>query len=233
MWRPHLWGRLELPGLKLWLEAIPGPGHPKLFRVRPKLSGLLKSHHVFLRLLCLSGLSHGHCKVVEPSLSAGSTHAHARHAPVHRWEHISKGSPRERLQTTPGHHLLAKVSLGELLLQVMLAQHHSASRAALQKQTTTLLVHPQIHNWRGGRRCWSLKPWSGVGTSSAVPWTLLPVIGQEQESSTGRWRRLVKTRRTSSREHDLATMLLLGEHHIDVVVAETRWRLLAGMTTNQ
>ena len=165
-------------------------------------------------------------------LAAGSPHAHARHAPVHGWEHISKGSPRECLQTTPGHHLLAKVSLGELLLQIMLAQHHSASRAALQKQTTTLLVHPQIHNWRGGRRCWSLKPWSGVGTSSAVPWTLLPVIGQEQESSTGRWRRLVKTRRTSSREHDLATMLLLGEHHIDVVVAETRWRLLAGMTTN-
>jgi len=43
----------------------------------------------------------------------------------------------------------------------------------------------------------------------------------------------VKACWTSSREHDLATMLLLGEHHIDVVVAETRWRLLAGMTTNQ
>jgi len=184
MWRPHLWGRLELPGLKLWLEPIPGSRHTKLLRVRPKLSSLLKSHHVLLRLLCLSGLSHGHCKVVEPSLSARSTHAHARHTPVHRWEHISKGSPRERLQTTPGHHLLAKVSLGELLLQIMLAQHHSASRATLQKQTATLLVHPQIHNWWGCSRCWSLKPWGGVRTSSAVPWTLLSVIGQEQESST-------------------------------------------------
>jgi len=28
-------------------------------------------------------------------------------------------------------------------------------------------------------------------------------------------------------------MLLLGEHHIDVVVAKTRWRLLARVTTNQ
>lgn len=42
----------------------------------------------------------------------------------------------------------------------------------------------------------------------------------------------MKARRTSSREHDLATMLLLGEHHIDVVMAETRWRLLAGVTTD-
>jgi hypothetical protein len=184
MWRPHLWGRLELPGLKLWLEPIPGSGHSKLLRVRPKLSRLLKPHHVLLRLLCLSSLSHGHCKVVEPSLPAGSTHAHARHAPVHGGEHISQGSPRERLQTAPSHHLLAKVSLGELLLQVVLAQHHPASRAALQEQSTALLVHPQIHNWRGGRRCWGLKPWSRVGASSAVPRALLPVVGQEQEASS-------------------------------------------------
>lgn len=201
--------------------------------MRPKLSSLLQSHHVLLRLLCLSSLSHGHCKVVEPSLSTGSTHAHARHAPVHGWEHISKGSPRERLQTTPGHHLLAKVSLSELLLQVMLAQHHPASRATLQKQTTALLVHPQVHNWRGGRGCWSLKPRSGVRTSSAVPWTLLSVVGQKQKPSSRRRGRLVKARWTSGREHNLATVLLLGEHHIDVVVAKTRWRLLAGVTTNQ
>jgi len=233
VWRSHLWGRLELPGLKLRLKPIAGSGHSKLLRVRPKLSSLLESHHVFLRLLCLSSLGHGHCKVVEPSLSTRSTHAHSRHAPVHGWEHISKGPPRERLQTTPGHHLLPKVSLGKLLLQVVLAQHHPASRAALQKQTAALLVHPQVHNWRGGRRCRSLKSRSGVGASSAVPWTLLPVVGQKQEPSSRRWRRLVKARGTSSREHNLASMLLLGEHHIDVVVAKTRWRLLARVTTNQ
>ena len=208
---------------------------------------LLEPHHVLLRLLCLSSLGHGHCKVVEPSLmslvvtkhkeiifylSTGSTHAHARHAPVHGWEHISKGSPRECLQTTPGHHLLPKVSLGELLLQVVLAQHHPASRAALQKQTTALLVHSKVHNWRGGCRCWSLKPRSGVGASSTVPWTLLPVVGQKQEASGRRWWGLVKARGTSSREHNLATMLLLGEHHVDVIVAKTRWRLLACVTTN-
>ena len=39
-------------------------------------------------------------------------------------------------------------------------------------------------------------------------------------------------RRTSGREHNLLTMLLLGKHHIDVIVAKTRWRLLTGMTTN-
>jgi len=233
MWRSHLWGRLELPGLKLRLEPVAGSRHSKLLRMRPKLSSLLEPHHVLLRLLCLSSLGHGHCKVVEPSLSTGSTHAHARHAPVHGWEHISKGSPRERLQTTPGHHLLPKVSLGELLLQVVLAQHHPASRAALQKQTTALLVHSKVHNWRGGRRCWSLKPRSGVGASSTVPWTLLPVVGQKQEASGRRWWGLVKARGTSSREHNLATMLLLGEHHVDVVVAKTRWRLLACVTTNQ
>ena len=42
----------------------------------------------------------------------------------------------------------------------------------------------------------------------------------------------MKTSGTSSREHDLATMLLLGEHHVDVVVAKTWWRLLACMATN-
>jgi hypothetical protein len=43
----------------------------------------------------------------------------------------------------------------------------------------------------------------------------------------------VKAGRTSSGEHDLATMLLLGEHYVDVVVPQTGWRLLAGVTTNQ
>lgn len=184
MRRAHLWGRLELPGLELRLEPIPRTRHSKLLRVRSKFSSLLQPHHIFLGLLCLSSLSHCHCKVVEPGLrSTRSTHAHARHAPVHGWEHVGKSSPREGLQSPPSHHLLSKVSLGKLLLQLMLAKHHPASRATLQEETTPLLVHPQVHDGRSGRWCWSLKPRSGIRTSSAVPRTLLPVIGQKQEAS--------------------------------------------------
>lgn len=44
----------------------------------------------------------------------------------------------------------------------------------------------------------------------------------------------MQTRGTSaSRKHHLTAVLLLGEHHIDVVVAKTGWRLLAGVTTHQ
>ena len=43
----------------------------------------------------------------------------------------------------------------------------------------------------------------------------------------------METRGTSaSRKHHLTAVLLLGEHHIDVVVAKTGWRLLAGVTTH-
>ena len=43
----------------------------------------------------------------------------------------------------------------------------------------------------------------------------------------------MQTRGTSaSRKHHLTAVLLLGEHHIDVVVAKTGWRLLAGVTTH-
>merc|ERR1719495_1742468 len=99
--------RLELPGLELRLESsVPRSGHPKLLRVGTKFSSLLESHHVLLGLLSLGSLSHCHSEVVESSLPTRSAHP-----PVHWWKHIGKGSPRESLQPTPGHHLLSKVSL--------------------------------------------------------------------------------------------------------------------------
>jgi len=186
MWWSHLWRRLELPGLELRLESsVPRAGHPKLLRVGTKFSSLLKSHHVLLGLLSLGSLSHCHSEVVESSLPTRSAHPHARHSPVHWWKHISKGSPRESLQPTPGHHLLSKISLSKLLLQFMLAKlHHPTPRAALQEETTSLLVHAKVHDGRRRSRRGGLKSRSGVGTSPAVARALLPVVRKEQEASS-------------------------------------------------